>query len=202
MGLLEARKKAAAAREQAAQPKGAFAKAKAKTDNKVEKPKGAFAAAKAKKAKNGPAFAALSQRKAESRKRDIVRDSIRYGNVRIHDSDDKLWVEIDVRTPDETFHLHDQFGSWLCVIPGKEGYFREPAALGIGSQIDVCMNLNTRRDVELKALGILTPAEKRAKREAEEAEARKKAAKKEAAKKKRAKTMAAKRKEREAKQRA
>lgn len=188
MGLLEARQKAAQRKQEAEKPKGALGALKSKRNGQAA-PKGALGALRKKKV--GPALGAMAKRRAQSNKRDFNRDGIRYHNVRIHSDDNLLWAEIDVSNGDTTYLMHNRWGSWMHPLD-SEGRFREPAALGIGSQITVCSNLNARMDIELKARGIKTPAEIRAERMAAEAEERKRLAKLEDAKEKRAATKKAK----------
>jgi len=58
-------------------------------------------------------------------------------------------------------------------LPDHKGYFKEPAALGLGGQLEVCTNLNARFARYLKEQGILTAAQKRVQRDMQEKAERK-----------------------------
>ena len=161
MGLLDAGRKKAQTRQ--AKPAGALAGLKAKRVEPV--PKGALAGLGKKNSK--PALAMLGVKPSPL---DFSINGVRYCNAKIMGDRgrDSVWGTIDAINGRQRFRFHNRFGSWMHDVPGKEGYMREPAALGIGSQMEVCTALRRRLDAEIKAQSYQTEGQKEAERVAQE----------------------------------
>jgi hypothetical protein len=84
---------------------------------------------------------------------------------------------VDVTNGDQTYTLHNRYGSWMHDVWGTAN-MAEPARvaawLGINmSQLDMCQLLTKRFEAELKKQGIPNKQQQRAKIEADAAKARK-----------------------------
>jgi hypothetical protein len=98
---------------------------------------------------------------------DFMVNGVRYHSPRfLGRINDRPWGSVDVTNGIKTYTLTNQFGSWM--MPDADGYLKEPAALGLGSQLEVSTNLIARFDAFLVDMGIQTAAEKRARLAAEE----------------------------------
>jgi hypothetical protein len=120
---------------------------------------------------NGPVPRAQAQAALANpdNEHDFMIDGVLYHSPRflgrIHD---RPWGSIDVTTGDRTYTLTNQFGSWM--MPDANGYLKEPAALKLGSQVEVSSNLIARFDAFLVDMGIEKAPEKRARLALEEKE--------------------------------
>lgn len=130
---------------------------------------------KAKRKTNGPVpkrQALATLREAQDSRHDFIINGVRYHSPRFlgHISE-RPWGSVDISSGDKTYTLTNQFGSWMVPVP--DGYLREPASLGLGSQLEVSTNLIARFDAFLRDEGIRTVAQKRAAQEVEEKAKRK-----------------------------
>jgi hypothetical protein len=85
---------------------------------------------------------------------------------------------VDVTNGDQTYTLHNRYGSWMHDVWNGNGSMAEPARvaswLGITmTQLEMAKALSMRFDAELKKQGILNLHQQRARLEAKAAEARK-----------------------------
>lgn len=166
MSLRGAREKARARQEPA--PKGSLGKLRARRESNGEDKPNALAALKARKQPKKRSLAALRERKNFVKSPlDFVIDGLRYHTVKVID-EEKPWGTVYVSTGDTHVKFHNRYSSWMTDVPNQPGHMREPRT------IDIRRNLLERWNREIKSLGILTTAEKRAKAEAEAAEAEKK----------------------------
>lgn len=88
---------------------------------------------------------------------------------------------VDVTNGDQTYTLHNRYGSWMHDVWGTAN-MAEPARvaawLGINmSQLDICQLLGKRFEAEMKKQGVPTPHQQRLKLDEQAAAARKRATK-------------------------
>lgn len=160
----------------AKKPGGALAKLKAKRDNGEVKPaaaKGALAKLRQSKQKPKGALGALKGRKRSS-PLDFVEDDILYHNVHVTDADIKGGAQgtVDATKKGKTYTFHNRHGAWYHDT--AEGKRHSPYSL------TVAQNLILRFEKELKAQGIPTRGERRAREDEKEQAKRKRLAELEA----------------------
>lgn len=99
----------------------------------------------------------------------------------------RAYGSVDVTNGDQTYTLHNRYGSWMHDVWGTN-QMAEPARvaiwLGLDSmgQLQMAQALSRRFEAEMKKQGVLTPHQQRVKLEEKAAAARKRAAKKPPAK--------------------